>query len=294
MNLTGIIAYPITPFAATGKGIDLAVLEQTLNRLIDSDCDAIAPLGSTGESAYLDWDEWYAVAKHTVDIVNKRVPVVIGISELTTDMAIKKAQTAAALGADAIMVIPVSYWKLSDSEIFDYYQLIAESMPLPIMVYNNPATSGVDISPELMVKMFNQIANVSMVKESSGDIQRMHKIFELSAGQLPFYNGSNPLALEALCAGASGWCTAAPNLLGALPKRLYNSIKQSDLATAQNLFYRQLPLLRFIVAGGLPKTIKAGLETLGVKAGVPRKPLQAASAAELNALNQYIQDIKMS
>lgn len=294
MNLTGIIAYPITPFAATGKGIDLAVLEQTLNRLIDSDCDAIAPLGSTGESAYLDWDEWYAVAKHTVDIVNKRVPVVIGISELTTDMAIKKAQTAAALGADAIMVIPVSYWKLSDSEIFDYYQLIAESMPLPIMVYNNPATSGVDISPELMVKMFNQIANVSMVKESSGDIQRMHKIFELSAGQLPFYNGSNPLALEALCAGASGWCTAAPNLLGALPKRLYNSIKQSDLATAQNLFYRQLPLLRFIVAGGLPKTIKAGLETLGVNAGVPRKPLQAASAAELNALNQYIQDIQMS
>lgn len=294
MNLTGIIAYPITPFAATGNGIDLAVLEQTLNRLIDSDCDAIAPLGSTGESAYLDWDEWYAVAKHTVDMVNKRVPVVIGISELTTDMAIKKAQTAAALGADAIMVIPVSYWKLSDSEIFDYYQSIAESMPLPIMVYNNPATSGVDISPELMVKMFNQIANVSMVKESSGDIQRMHKIFELSAGQLPFYNGSNPLALEALCAGASGWCTAAPNLLGALPKRLYNSIKQGDLATAQNLFYRQLPLLRFIVAGGLPKTIKAGLETLGVKAGVPRKPLQAASAAELNALNQYIQDIKMS
>lgn len=294
MNLTGIIAYPITPFAATGKGIDLAVLEQTLNRIIDSDCDAIAPLGSTGESAYLDWDEWYAVAKHTVDMVNKRVPVMIGISELTTDMAIKKAQTAAALGADAIMVIPVSYWKLSDSEIFDYYQSIAESMPLPIMVYNNPATSGVDISPELMVKMFNQIANVSMVKESSGDIQRMHKIFELSAGQLPFYNGSNPLALEALCAGASGWCTAAPNLLGALPKRLYNSIKQGDLATAQNLFYRQLPLLRFIVAGGLPKTIKAGLETLGVKAGVPRKPLQAASAAELNALNQYIQDIKMS
>ena len=294
MNLTGIIAYPITPFAATGKGIDLDVLEQTLNRLIDSDCDAIAPLGSTGESAYLDWDEWYAVAKHTVDMVNKRVPVVIGISELTTDMAIKKAQTAAALGADAIMVIPVSYWKLSDSEIFDYYQSIAESMPLPIMVYNNPATSGVDISPELMVKMFNQIANVSMVKESSGDIQRMHKIFELSAGQLPFYNGSNPLALEALCAGASGWCTAAPNLLGALPKRLYNSIKQGDLATAQNLFYRQLPLLRFIVAGGLPKTIKAGLETLGVNAGVPRKPLQAASAAELNALNQYIQDIQMS
>ena len=123
------------------------------------------------------------------------------------------------------MVIPVSYWKLTDQEIFEYYQAIAQATSLPIMVYNNPATSGVDMSPELIVRMFNNIANIMMVKESSGDIQRMHKIYELSKGELPFYNGCNPLALEALCAGASGWCTAAPNLLGQRPQQLIEYVK---------------------------------------------------------------------
>ncbi|MFX8676838.1 dihydrodipicolinate synthase family protein, partial [Acinetobacter baumannii] len=84
--------------------------------------DAIAPLGSTGESAYLEWDEWCLVAKTSIESINKRVPVIIGISELTTDQAIKKAQIAQSYGADALMVIPISYWKLTDQDIFEYYQ----------------------------------------------------------------------------------------------------------------------------------------------------------------------------
>jgi 4-hydroxy-tetrahydrodipicolinate synthase len=80
------------------------------------------------------------------------------------------------------------------------------------MMYNNPATSGVDMSPELLVRMFETIDNVSMVKESTGDLSRMQRIDELSGGRLPFYNGSNPLVLNALQAGATGWCTAAPCL----------------------------------------------------------------------------------
>lgn len=190
------------------------------------------------------------------------------------------------------MVIPISYWKLRDQEIFEYYQAIAKETTLPIMIYNNPATSGVDMSPELIVRMFNSIANITMVKESSGDIQRMHKIYELSKGELPFYNGCNPLALEALCAGASGWCTAAPNLLGQRPQQLIEHIKNGELEQAQNSFYQQLPLLRFIVNGGLPKTIKAGLQLKGVSAGLPRKPLSKATDIELNQLKQLLSEIE--
>jgi len=282
MKLHGIIGYPVTPFSDDNT-INLPVLKQMLDLLIKNGCDAIAPLGSTGESAYLEWDEWCLVAKTSIESINKRLPVIIGISELTTDQAIKKAQIAQSYGADALMVIPVSYWKLTDQEIFEYYQAIAQATTLPIMVYNNPATSGVDMSPELIVRMFNNIANITMVKESSGDIQRMHKIQELSKGELPFYNGCNPLALEALCAGASGWCTAAP---------LIEYVKNSDLSQAQKSFYQQLPLLRFIVNGGLPKTIKAGLELKGVSAGSPRKPLSKATNTELNQLKQLLSEIE--
>ena len=221
-------------------------------------------------------------------MVNHRVPVILGISELTTTMAIQKAKKAEELGADVIMVMPISYWKLTDQEIYDYYQQIAAATKLPMMVYNNPATSGVDMSPELIAKMFQEIENICMVKDSTGDIQRMHKFHELTQGKLPFYNGCNPLALEAFCAGASGWCTVAPNLLGKLPNQLYQAAKNGDLALAQSLFYKQLPLLRFIVQGGLPKTIKAGLNELGFSVGDPRKPLQKANPSEVNQLKSLM------
>ncbi|MCU4581124.1 dihydrodipicolinate synthase family protein [Acinetobacter gyllenbergii] len=289
MKIEGIIAYPVTPFKAGGQQLDLEALTISLNALLESQCDAIAPLGSAGESAYLTWQEWQQVAQTTIEVVNQRVPVIIGISELTTAMAIQKAKKAEELGADVIMVIPVSYWKLTDQEIYDYYQQIAASVKLPIMVYNNPATSGIDMSPELIVKMFNQIDNICMVKDSTGDIQRMHKFHALSQGQLPFYNGSNPLALEAFCAGATGWCTAAPNLLGDLPKQLYQAIQQGDLSKAQAIFYQQLPVLSFIVKGGLPKTVKSGLNLLGFSVGAPRPPLQSATGAEIEQLKGLIQ-----
>lgn len=260
----------------------------TLNALLEHQCDAIAPLGSAGESAYLSWQEWQQVAEKSIEVVNHRVPVILGISELTTTMAIQKAKKAEELGADVIMVMPISYWKLTDQEIYDYYQQIAAATKLPMMVYNNPATSGVDMSPELIAKMFQEIENICMVKDSTGDIQRMHKFHELTQGKLPFYNGCNPLALEAFCAGASGWCTVAPNLLGKLPNQLYQAAKNGDLALAQSLFYKQLPLLRFIVQGGLPKTIKAGLNELGFSVGDPRKPLQKANPSEVNQLKSLM------
>ncbi|KAA8731456.1 dihydrodipicolinate synthase family protein [Acinetobacter qingfengensis] len=288
MKLEGIIAYPITPFKAENQDIDFDALTITLNALLEQECSAIAPLGSAGESAYLSWQEWQQVAEKSIEVVNHRVPVILGISELTTTMAIQKAKKAEELGADVIMVIPISYWKLTDQEIYEYYQQIATATKLPIMVYNNPATSGVDMSPELITKMFQEIENICMVKDSTGDIQRMHKFHELTQGKLPFYNGCNPLALEAFCAGASGWCTVAPNLLGKLPHQLYQAAKSGNLTQAQTLFYKQLPLLRFIVQGGLPKTIKAGLNELGFNVGDPRKPLQKASPSEVNQLKSLI------
>ncbi|MBP8227158.1 MAG: dihydrodipicolinate synthase family protein [Pararheinheimera sp.] len=291
MKLTGIIAYPITPFTADGSQPDLIKLAQSIELLLQNGCDAIAPLGSTGESAYLSFAEWQQVAQRSVQVVAGRVPVIIGISELTTAQAINKARFAAEIGADAMMVIPVSYWKLTDEEIFGYYKAISAEVSLPVMIYNNPATSGVDMSPELIVKMFRGIPQITMVKESTGDIQRMHKIYQLSSGELPFYNGSNPLALEALCAGASGWCTAAPNLLGMLPKELFNQIQAGDLQAAKDNFYRQLPLLSYIVSGGLPKTVKAGLALKGFEVGQPRKPLMAASEQEMTTLSRLLRQI---
>ncbi|KVG78548.1 dihydrodipicolinate synthase family protein [Burkholderia ubonensis] len=270
--LQGIIAYPVTPFSADGD-VDLKALEALIERLVADGVHGIAPLGSTGESAYLSDAEWEAVADTSIRAVRKRVPTVVGISDLTTAGAVRRARFAEQAGADAVMVLPVSYWKLSNDEIVGHYRAIGDAIGIPVMLYNNPATSGVDMSPELIATICRTVDNVTMVKESTGDIMRMHRLVQLSDGAIPFYNGSNPMALAALAAGAAGWCTAAPNLNARLPLALVEAVRAGDLARAREVFHAQLPLLQFIVSGGLPVTVKAGLRLRGFDAGEPRKPL---------------------
>ncbi|MBD9464089.1 dihydrodipicolinate synthase family protein [Pseudomonas sp. Pdm06] len=272
-NIHGIIGYTITPFSTDGQGLDLDALGRSIDRLIDSGVHAIAPLGSTGEGAYLSDAEWDQVSEFSIARVAGRVPTVVSVSDLTTAKAVRRARFAQAKGADVVMVLPASYWKLSEAEILAHYQAIGASIDLPIMLYNNPATSGIDMSVELILRIFNAVDNVTMVKESTGDIQRMHKLQLLGEGQVPFYNGCNPLALEAFAAGAKGWCTAAPNLIPQLNLDLYAAVLANDLSLARALFYRQLPLLDFILKGGLPATIKAGLRSLGLEVGDPRLPV---------------------
>jgi 4-hydroxy-tetrahydrodipicolinate synthase len=286
-QIHGIIAYPVTPFDANGGGVDTGALAGLVDRLIDTGAHAIAPLGSTGESAYLTESEFDTVVDTTVGVVNGRVPVIVGASDLTTANTIRRARHAQRAGADAVMILPISYWKLSDREIAVHYASVAAAVDLPIMVYNNPATSGIDMSPELLVDMFTDVDNVRMVKESTGDLSRMQRIKELSGGELPFYNGSNPLVLDALLEGAAGWCTAAPNLRPQPCLDLYHAVRAGERDRAQRIFDDLAPLLRFIVAGGLPTTVKAGLDLLGRHAGDPRAPLlplDAPGRAELMAL----------
>jgi 4-hydroxy-tetrahydrodipicolinate synthase len=269
-DIRGIIAYPVTPF---GDGIDTDRLAELVERLIADRVHAIAPLGSTGELAYLDEPEFDAVVDTTIATVDGRIPVIVGVSDVTTAKTVRRAKYAQDAGADAVMVLPVSYWKLTEREVVQHYRTVSDAISIPIMAYNNPATSGVDMRPELLVSMFETIENVAMVKESTGDLTRMQRITELSGGSLPFYNGSNPLVLDALKAGASGWCTAAPNLRPRQCLDLYDAVRGGDLDTAQKIYDELKPLLDFIVAGGLATTVKAGLDLIGFPLGDPRAPL---------------------
>jgi len=272
--ISGIVAYTVTPFFNGDEQVNLDALKLLIDELIDSGANVIAALGSAGECAYLDDDEWKVVASETIKHVNGRVPVIIGISELTTKKAVERAIFANEIGADAIMVSPFSYYRLSEDEIYDHYAVISAAISIPIMIYNNPTTCGVDMSPEFMLSMVENIENATMIKESTGDIQRMRTLHRLSNGTVPFFNGCNYIALDALNTGAEGWCTAAPCLIGDLPKQLFNAVKNSKPEKAKQLFEQQLPLLEFIVNGGLASTVKAGLEMKGLNVGTARRPLK--------------------
>lgn len=285
----GIIAYPITPFDKNEK-VDIELFKKLLERLVTSGTHGIAPLGSTGVLPYLTDEEKEAVTEATIKQVNGRVPILVGVSNLTTERTIYHAKFAEKAGADAVMIIPMSYWKLTDDEIVQHYDAVAKQISIPIMAYNNPATGGVDMSPTLLKRLL-EIPNVTMIKESTGDVQRMHYLRKELSQDVAFYNGSNPLALAAFAAGATGWCTAAPNLIPELNIGLYNAIQKNDLVEAQKIFYKQIHLLQFIVNKGLPRAIKAGLTILGEDGGYLRNPLKPLSDAEISELKTIISTI---
>lgn len=286
----GIIAYPITPFN-TQEQVDLPLFKKLVERLVASGSHGIAPLGSTGVMPYLNDEEKEAITEATIQQVAGRLPVVTGVSNLTTERTIYHAKFAEKAGSTAVMIIPMSYWKLTDHEIFSHYEAVAKSISIPIMAYNNPATGGIDMSPTLLKKLL-EIPNVTMIKESSGDLQRMHTLRRDLGEDVAFFNGSNPLALGAFAAGALGWCTAAANLIPELNIDLYEAIQKNDLHAAQNVFYKQLNLLKYILAKGLPRAIKSGLEILGEDGGELRGPLKPLNSQEVTELATLLNALK--
>lgn len=267
----GVIAYPITPFDQTGH-VDINLFRSLVERLVVNGSHGIAPLGSTGVLPYLTDEEKEAVTEATIQQVAGRVPVLVGVSNLTTERTVYHARFAERAGATAVMIIPMSYWRLTDDEIVAHYDAVAKALSIPIMAYNNPATGGVDMSPVLLKRLL-QIPNVTMIKESTGDVQRMHVLRRQLGKDVAFFNGSNPLALAALAAGARGWCTAAPNLIPDLNRQLYDAFQSGQWDAAQQAFYQQFDLLQFIVQKGLPRAIQAGLELQGINGGELRAPL---------------------
>jgi len=284
--LKGIIAYPITPFSAEGM-VDINKYKTLLERMIKAGVHAVAPLGSAGVLPYLSDPEREAIVMATMEQVAGRVPVMIGVSGLTTERVVYHARFAEKQGAAAVMVIPMSYWKLTEAEIFAHFDKVASAISVPIMAYNNPATGGLDMSPEFLAKLL-KIPNVTMIKESTGDVSRLHRLVQAAGEDVAFYNGSNPLALDAFVAGATGWCTAAPNLIPQLNLDLYAAITKGNLAAALAVFRKQLSVLQFIVAGGLPRTVAAGLEILGIDAGHLRAPLAKLSEADTEQLRKIL------
>jgi 4-hydroxy-tetrahydrodipicolinate synthase len=289
-KFSGVIAYTVTPFTDDGE-VNVSVFANVIDKIIDAGANAIAALGRAGECAYLDDDEWALVAEKSIKKVDKRLPVIIGISELTTHKAIQKAIFAEEKGADAVMVVPRAYYKLSEDEIYEHFSSISAAISIPIMVYSNPVSSGVEMSAEFMLSMVQGIEQVCMIKESSIDINRINTIKRLCSDKAAVFTGCNYLALDALKSGVDGWCTAAPNLIEDGATRIVNAVKNNDVALAEKLFEHYKNLLQFMVEKGLARTVKAGLELSGIAAGKPRKPLKALSEENTSRLAQLLADL---
>src|SRR5258707_12430217 len=134
-----------------------------------------------------------------------------GTGSITTHESVQMSRFAEDVGADAVIVVPITYWPLTDNEVYEHYSRIAKAIKIPVIVYNNPGTTGVDIKPQLLARMA-EIENIQGVKESSGDLSRITQIRMLTKGKMTVFHGWQPITLQGFAAGAGGWCPGLANV----------------------------------------------------------------------------------
>jgi len=174
-RLRGVFSFTATPMRDDGATIDLDRLRSHLDWQTENGVHGIAVLGSTGSNGSFSEKEREELIRVTVKHVNGRLPVMAGTGSITTDEAVRMSRFAEDVGADAVIVVPITYWPLTDNEVYEHYSRIAKAIKIPVIIYNNPGTTGVDIKPPLLARLA-EIENIQGVKESSGDLSRITQI----------------------------------------------------------------------------------------------------------------------
>lgn len=288
----GIYAVLVTPFTDDDK-IDEEKLRRHVRYLVDEGrVHGIIPTGSTGEFAALSDDERMQIADTVISEVNKAIPVVVGTAAVATKDTIRFSQYAQKAGADGVMVVPPYYCHPDEREIYEHYKALAESIDVPIVLYNNPSTSGVDMMPELVARLA-EFDKISCIKESSGDMTRVAAIQRLCGDKMTVFCGCDTLAMEMFAIGAEGWVAPAANVIPKQCVQLYELVAvQKDLVKARQLYFKLLPLfMMFESTGQYVQLTKAAMEILGRPYGVPRKPLLAPSKETLDKFKKILNDI---
>lgn len=283
----GVFVVLVTPFTDDGE-VDRRGLEANSRWLVEQGVHGLIPLGSTGEFASLTASQTREVLDTVVESVGDNVPIIAGASAETTEGAIDKVRQAKAAGASGVLVLPPWYYTPDPEELFRHYVRIADEAEVPIMIYNNPFTSKVDISPNVIARLAEH-ENIVGVKESSGNIRRITEIRFLTEDRFRVFCGWEDMAYESFVMGSVGWVCVAGNVIPSECIRLYSLIvEERDYDTAWDVYAKMLPLLRYLeYEGKTQKAVKYILDRMGLcggKSSSPKLPLAREDESKLDLL----------
>jgi dihydrodipicolinate synthase/N-acetylneuraminate lyase len=287
-KLDGVIVATALPYAedaAAPAGLrpDLDRYAEHCRWLVDSGCRGVGPNGSLGEYSSLTDDERRAVAKTAIDAVGNDGVVIVGVHGPGAHQARHWAELAAEDGADGVLCLPPTMYRASRSEVVHHYTEVAK-VGLPVMVYNNPHDTKVDLTPDILAELA-QLENIVAVKEFSGDVRRILEIREL-APSLTVVAGADDLTLEALLMGATGWFAGFPNVFPAESARLFELGVQGKVAEARALYEPLVAAFRWDSRVEFVQAIKYGMDYIGRYGGPCRPPRGPLSPEHLAQVEQ--------
>ncbi|MCQ4084845.1 dihydrodipicolinate synthase family protein [Streptomyces sp. RB6PN25] len=277
------LPYREDPAAPAGLAVDYDRYAEHCRWLVDNGCDGVGPNGSLGEYSSLTDTERRDVARTAIEAVRGLGIVVVGVHGVGAHQARHWAEVAAEDGADGVLCLPPTMYRANRGEIIEHYAAVA-SVGLPVMVYNNPIDTKVDLTPDLLAEIA-QIDNVVAVKEFSGDVRRVLEIREAAPG-LDVISGADDVVLESLLMGARGWFAGFPNVFPAESARLYDLATAGRLAEARELYASLVAAFRWDSRTEFVQAIKLGMELVGRYGGPcrpPRGPLSLEHAERVRA-----------
>lgn len=290
-KLEGTFVVNVTPFDESDS-VNIAVLRDLVEYFIENKVDGIFVGGSTGEFAYLTPEEHMKIIEVVVDQARKRVPVLAGTAACATKQSVALSNYAESTGADGVVIVPPFYHRPTEEGILNHYGAVSDAIRIPIMVYNNPSTAKIDMSPDLISRL-SKFSNVKYVKESSGDITRVWKIRKLTDDRMTVFCGGDNMALESFIMGAKGFICVASNFLPRETSDIYRLCKAGNVDDARELYMKILPVLNFLEdTGKFVQLSKAALNMAGIKVGSARSPLMPLSLGEEKRLKELISEIK--
>ena len=278
----GVLVATALPMRAD-LSVDLDAYAEHVAWLAEQGCDGVAPNGSLGEYQTLSDDERAAVVQTAIDASPEGFTVMPGVGAYGALQSRRWAEQAAGAGAPVVMMLPPNTYKADEETVVAHYRTVAE-VGIPILAYNNPFDTKVDLTPSLLARLFHEGLIVA-VKEFTGDPRRAYEIAELAPG-LDILIGSDDVVLEVGIAGAVGWVAGFTNALPRSTIELYNASLAGDLATAVPLYKALHPLLRWDSKTEFVQAIKVSMDVVGRYGGPcrpPRSPLAPAVEAEIRA-----------
>jgi 1-pyrroline-4-hydroxy-2-carboxylate deaminase len=281
----GVFPAATTQFAPD-LSVDIAATQRGLDALVKDGVDGLILLGTCGENNSLEADEKRAVLSAAKETVAGRVPIVSGVSELTTARAVAFARDAEKIGVDGLMLLPAMVYVPTADELYTHFKTVAAATSLPIMLYNNPPAYRVSISFEVLEKLA-AIGNIVAVKESAPDPRRFTDLINRFGDRFKLMAGLDDVALEGLLLGARGWVSG---LTSAFPREsvaLMRAAERRDLDTALAIYRWFMPLLHLDAEHDLVQSIKLAEQIMGrgsERVRLPRLPLAGTRRAEVTAM----------
>lgn len=285
---TGVATALATPF--NDKGVNVKEFSRFIEFQINAGVNALVVCGTTGESSTMTKVEKVQAIKCALSTSKKRVPVIVGTGSNNTLATIEMSILAEELGADGLLIVTPYYNKTTQNGLIEHYKAIANSVNIPIILYNVPSRTGMNILPETCFEL-SKIDNIVGIKEASGNISQVAKIAKLCGNDFSIYSGNDDQILPILSLGGKGVISVLSNIKPKLTCKIVNSFFENNTATSRNEQLNALPLINALFAETNPIPIKYAINCIGYDFGTPRLPLVECSSNLKSTIEKFLNEI---